>query len=91
MPQSQPTGREPETSQIHPWYRYPWPWVAIGIPAIAVIGGLFTLYLAITHPDPLVVDDEQYRDLRSGLVADPGAKPLAEPPAELPAKPDGDR
>ena len=82
MPQTQRAGREPETSQIHPWYRYPWPWVAIGIPATAVFGGLFTLYLAITHPDPLVVDDEQYRELRSGLVAEPLAEPLVEPLAD---------
>lgn len=66
-------GREPELTQLHPWYRYPWPWVAIAIPAVAVIGGLFTLYLAITHPDPLVLDDRQYRELRSELSADPAA------------------
>lgn len=88
MPQSQRIGREPETSQIHPWYRYPWPWVAIAIPATAVIGGLFTLYLAITHPDPLVVDDAQYRDLRSELVAEPLDAPPVEP--ETRNDPDGD-
>jgi hypothetical protein len=69
MTQNQPAGRPPESSQLLPWYRYPWPWVAIGIPAVAVIGGLLTLYLAITHPDPLVVDSGQYQEIRSGLQA----------------------
>lgn len=63
----------PHSAQPLPWYRYPWPWVAIAIPAVAVIGGLFTLYLALTHPDPLVVDDRQYQELRSELGAQPGA------------------
>jgi len=62
-------GRHPQEQR--PWYREPWPWVAIGIPAVAVAGGLFTLYLAITHPDPLVVDDDQYQEIRSGLQAQP--------------------
>jgi hypothetical protein len=69
MTQSNPAGRPHESSQLLPWYRYPWPWVAIGIPAVAVIGGLLTLYLAITHPDPLVVDTGQYQEIRSGLQA----------------------
>lgn len=60
-----------DSAQPLPWYRYAWPWVAIAIPAVAVIGGLFTLYLAISNPDPLVVDDRQYEELRSGLLADP--------------------
>ena len=42
--------------QLKPWYRYPWPWVAIAIPAAAVIMGMTTLYLALTNPDYLVVD-----------------------------------
>ncbi len=69
MTQNQSAGRSPESSQLLPWYRYPWPWVAIGIPAVAVIGGLLTLYLAITHPDPLVVDSGQYQEIRSELQA----------------------
>jgi hypothetical protein len=60
-----------DSAQPLPWYRYAWPWVAIAIPAVAVIGGLFTLYLAISNPDPLVVDEQQYEELRSGLLADP--------------------
>ena len=71
MTRIHPTGGAPETSQLKPWYRYPWPWVAIAIPAVAVIGGFFTLYLALSNPDPLVVDDGQYREIRSDLHAQP--------------------
>ena len=40
-----------------PWYRQLWPWLLIIPPAAAVIGGGFTLYLAITRPDTLVRQD----------------------------------
>jgi len=79
MTQSNRDGHAPESSQLLPWYRYPWPWVAIAIPAIAVIGGLFTLYLAISHPDPLVIEEGQYREIRSGLQAQPAGDSV--PPA----------
>ena len=39
-----------------PWYRNPWVWLIIAIPALTVIGGLFTIYLAISRPDYLVDD-----------------------------------
>ena len=66
-------------TQPLPWYRYPWPWVAIAIPATAVIGGFVTLYLAVSNPDPLVIDDARYRELRSELVAEPDSEAAAEP------------
>ena len=71
MNQTTRDDRKPESGQTKPWYRYPWPWVAIAIPGAAVAGGLFTLYLAITNPDPLVVDDRQYEVLRAELQAQP--------------------
>lgn len=71
------TDRQAESAQLLPWYRYPWPWVAIAIPAVAVIGGLFTLYLAVSNPDPLVVDEHRYERLRSELLADPSGAPVA--------------
>jgi uncharacterized protein len=43
--------------RARPWYRHLWPWLLIIPPAAAVIGGSFTLYLAITRPDPLVRKD----------------------------------
>lgn len=55
--------------QTKPWYRYPWPWVAIAIPAAAVIMGMTTLYLALTNPDYLVVEEQQYQEIKSELRA----------------------
>ncbi len=61
--------------QPRPWYREPWPWVAIAIPAVAVIMGLTTLYLALANPDYLVVEEDQYREIRSELQAQPSTGP----------------
>jgi hypothetical protein len=40
-----------------PWYREPWVWLMIALPMTAVIGSMFTIYLAVTTSDGLVVDD----------------------------------
>lgn len=40
-----------------PWYREPWPWFLISLPAIAVIAGLTTVWIAVTSADGLVVGD----------------------------------
>jgi len=58
-----------EVPILKPWYREPWPWVAIGIPAVAVIMGLTTLYLALANPDYLVVEEDQYNVIKSELRA----------------------
>lgn len=55
--------------QSKPWYREPWPWVAIAIPGAAVIMGITTLILALNNPDPLMVDERTYQDISSGLKA----------------------
>jgi hypothetical protein len=39
------------------WYREPYVWLLIAIPACAVVGGFVTLALAIATNDGLVVDD----------------------------------
>ena len=38
------------------WYRNHWVWLIIAIPALTVIGCMFTIYLAITNPDFVVRD-----------------------------------
>jgi hypothetical protein len=40
-----------------PWYRQFWPWFIIAVPAATVVGCMVTIFLAITRPDSLVVDD----------------------------------
>jgi hypothetical protein len=55
-----PAGREPPS---HPWYREPWVWGLISGPAIVVVAGFITAWLAIRSNDGLVVDDYYKRGL----------------------------
>jgi|GEM_PF-3405660 len=52
-----------------PWYKQFWPWFIIAFPATSVIVSLTILWLAISHPDSSVLDDSEYRALRSELKA----------------------
>lgn len=67
MPE-RPTERVPASTQRQadsaPWYRQRWPWLLAIAPAAALVGGLVTLWLAITTSDSLVVDD-YYREGRA--------------------------
>jgi len=44
-----------------PWYRQFWPWFLILLPTSVVVASLYTLYLASSGADDLVVDD-YYKD-----------------------------
>jgi hypothetical protein len=46
-----------DAAATKPWYRHYWPWLLAVPPAAAVVGGLFTLYLAVSRPDALVRKD----------------------------------
>jgi hypothetical protein len=72
-----------------PWYKEPWPWVAIAIPGAAVIMGITTLILALKNPDPVIVSDKDYRELTSGLKAEQVQAPdTASDEADPPPEPD---
>ncbi|NOR18755.1 MAG: hypothetical protein GQ538_01535 [Xanthomonadales bacterium] len=60
--------------QEPPWYRQFWPWFIIALPASAVIASLITFYLAVSRPDHLVVEDEEYQRLNSELKAQPAVQ-----------------
>ena len=47
-----------------PWYSHPFLWMAILLPASAVVAGLVTLYIAIINADSPVVD-EWYKEGRA--------------------------
>jgi hypothetical protein len=52
-----------------PWYRHFWVWFIIALPAAAVAGGLLSLWIAMSNPDHLVVDEDEYSRLSSSLKA----------------------
>jgi hypothetical protein len=60
MPSPQPPGA--------PWYREPWPWLLAAGPAAAIVGGLFTLAIAVKTDDGLVADDYYKRGLAVNQV-----------------------
>ena len=39
-----------------PWYRQFWPWFLLALPAVVVVAGFITLYIAIHHADSPVRD-----------------------------------
>jgi hypothetical protein len=45
-----------DDEQIQPWYRQIWPWMIMVPPAVSVVAGLTTFYLAGEEP-AMVVDD----------------------------------
>lgn len=40
-----------------PWYMHRWPWLLMLGPLLVLVAGLFTTYLAVSHPDALVAGD----------------------------------
>ncbi len=84
-----PSVNSPSGTAVRPWYREPWPWVLIAIPLLTVIASAFTFWLAISHPDYLVVEPPEYQEVKSGLRADPS--PEMAPAAQAVDEPDGNR
>jgi len=55
--------------EAEPWFRNPWVWLVIAIPALTVVGGFLTLYLALAHPHILVTDDVPLAPTAAGTPA----------------------
>ena len=47
----------PKLGNSAPWYRHRWPWLLMSGPAVVVVAGIFTAWLAISRADALVADD----------------------------------
>ena len=43
--------------RAQPWYRERWPWILMAGPAIVVVAGFLTAWLAVRSDDGLVIDD----------------------------------
>jgi hypothetical protein len=46
------TSKTPQTGQ--PWWRFGMVWMVVGGPAVVVVAGLTTFYIAASHPDPVI-------------------------------------
>ncbi len=67
-----------EPSPPRPWYREPWPWIIIGLLGSVMVASGVTVWIAVTHPDALVVEEGEYREIRSEMRAQdvPGARDI---------------
>lgn len=67
----------PQTVAL-PWYRQRWPWLLMAGPAIVVVAGFITLWLAIKSSDGLVADDyyKQGKSINRTLTRDTRAQEL---------------
>lgn len=66
-------------SASRPWYREPWPWFLISLPATAVVAGVATVWIAATSADGLVVGDYYKAGLaiNQTLARDDAARAMA--------------
>jgi hypothetical protein len=53
----------PLPTRAKPWYRQHWPWLLMAGPAIAVVAGLITVYIAWSTDDGVVAEDYYKRGL----------------------------
>jgi len=47
----------PAAAEASPWYTHRWPWLLMLGPATVLVGGAAAAWLALDHPDAMVVDD----------------------------------
>lgn len=52
----------------HPWYRHRWPWILMSGPAIVIVAGVITTWIAFATSDGLVADDYYKRGLGINAV-----------------------
>lgn len=69
MEKTVPHSGQTAAVELRPWYREPWPWVLIALPLLSVIGCGITLWLALSHPDYLVVKPQELDQIKTELRA----------------------
>jgi hypothetical protein len=65
-------------TQPGPWYTHRWPWLLMLGPASVLVGGAIATWLALAHPDAMVVDDyyKQGKAINQDLRRDRAASAL---------------
>jgi hypothetical protein len=53
-----------------PWYRHGMVWMLIAGPALVVVAAIFTAYIAMRSPDPVLANDAYEYGQKDGAVND---------------------
>lgn len=48
---------KPTPPPSQPWWKYGYVWLVISGPAVVVVAALFTAWIAIRNPDPVLAED----------------------------------
>ena len=72
-----------QTAQFpsQPWWRHGHVWLIIAGPAIVIVAGFVTLFLAMRQPDPLVAEDYYRRGIEINKTLAAGEESKALMPA----------
>lgn len=62
-PTAIPSAAQPAGPVPQPWWRHGHVWLIIAGPAIVVVAGFVTLWLAVRQPDPVLAEDYYQRGL----------------------------
>jgi len=66
-----------ENTMTQPWWKFGHVWLVISGPAVVVVAGFATLYLAIRTPDPVVTEDYYRKGIEINKTLDAPASSLA--------------
>lgn len=61
--QANPSSQNIASQPPRPWWKFGYVWLIISGPAIVVVAGFFTLWLAVRTPDPVLSEDYYQRGL----------------------------
>jgi len=59
------------------WWHYGHAWLVFGGPAAVVVASLITVYIAVSHRDPVVDDDYYQKGVNINSTLDSDGKPLS--------------
>jgi len=80
-----------DSNEPKPWWKHGHVWLVISGPAVVVVAGFVTLWIAVVRPDPVVAEDyyrqgmeinQQLARERAMLPAQQGRNHAATPTAE---------
>jgi hypothetical protein len=64
-----------------PWWKYGHVWMVFAGPAIVVVAGFITLYLAVTRPDPVITEDYYRKSIENNKALETDANAASMAPA----------